>query len=96
MTEKSQEELAADMINNLTSKVSHVLLKEFNQLPQELQLNVVMIKTVQLLLANVLCHVAGNKDELDGLISVQGEEVGELVQTCANMAFPEKFGLIKH
>lgn len=96
MTEKSQEERATDAINSLTSDVSNALLEGFNQLPQDLQLNVVMIKTVQLLLANVLCHVAQNKQEFDDIVTVQGSEISELAYTCANVAFAAKFGIEKH
>lgn len=94
--EKSQEERATDAINALTGKVSNTLLEEFNQLPQDMQLNVVMIKTVQLLLANVLCHVAVDRAEFDQLVDAQGDEVKELTLTCANTAFAEKFGMGKH
>lgn len=96
MAEKSQEERATDAINDLTSEVSDALLAGFNQLPKDLQLNVVMIKTVQLLLANVLCHVAGNKQEFDDIVTVQGAEISELSYACANTAFAEKFGMNKH
>lgn len=96
MTEKSQEERATDAINELTSSVSNALLEGFNQLPQDLQLNVVMIKTVQLLLANVLCHVAKNKQEFDDIVTVQGAEITELAYTCANVAFAAKFDIDKH
>jgi predicted PP-loop superfamily ATPase len=57
-----------------------------------------MIKTVQLLLANVLCHVAANKQEFDDIVTVQGAEITELSYACANTAqeFAKKFGLNKH
>lgn len=95
-TEKSKEERATDAINSLTSTVSDALLESFNQLPQDMQLNVVMVKTVQLLLANVLCHVAVNRQEFDEIVALQGEEITELAYTCANTAFAGKFGLEKH
>lgn len=96
MTEKSQEERATDAINELTSSISDALLEGFNQLPQDLQLNVVMIKTVQLLLANVLCHVAQSKAEFDDIVTVQGAEITDLAYACANTAFAGKFGINKH
>jgi hypothetical protein len=96
MSEKSQEERATDAINSLTSSLSDALLEGFNQLPKDLQLNVVMIKTVQLLLANVLCHVAHNKAEFDDIVTVQGAEITDLSYACANTAFAGKFGLNKH
>lgn len=96
MTDKTQEERATDAINGLTSIVSNALLEGFNELPNDLQLNVVMIKTVQLLMANVLCHVAANKQEFDDIVTVQGSEIAELSYACAQTAFAEKFGLNKH
>jgi hypothetical protein len=96
MSDLAPEDRAADMVNHLTAKISEVLQVEFNKLPADMQLNIVMIKTVQLLMANVLCHVAADKEELDQLLSIQGEEIAELTRMCANMAFTEKFGLNKH
>jgi len=96
MTNKTQEERATDAINQLTGKVSNTLLEEFRQLPDDVQLNIVLIKTVQLLLANVLCHVAVNRDELENIVNAQGDEIKELTYTCASTAFTDKFDMSKH
>lgn len=96
MSDIPQEERATDAINQLTSKVSNTLLEEFKQLPEDMQLNVVLIKTVQLLLANVLCHVAVNRQEFDNILEAQGDEIKELTYTCASTAFADKFEMNKH
>lgn len=96
MSDRPQEERATDAINQLTSKVSNTLLEEFRQLPDDMQLNIVLIKTVQLLLANVLCHVAVNREEFENIVNAQGEEIKELTYTCASTAFSDKFDLSKH
>jgi hypothetical protein len=73
-----------------------VLLREFLKLPPDYQLNIVMIKSAQLLLSNVLCHVADNMYELEGIIGEQADDLKELTQNCAAAAFPEKFAIQKH
>jgi hypothetical protein len=90
------EELIANTINNLTERVSQVLLEEFLKLPGDLQLNVVLIKTAQLLLANILCHVASTNEELEKIAGEQGVEVKELTINCALSAFTDKFDSPKH
>ncbi len=64
MSEEIQDEMILNAINNITEKLSKMLLREFLKLPPELQMNLVMIKSAQLLLANILCHVANDNDEL--------------------------------
>jgi hypothetical protein len=96
MTDETQDELIADAINSLTEKVSKLLLNEFLQLPDELQMNIILIKSSQLLLANVLCSVAGNRDELDKITAEQGSEMKELVDNCAFSGFADKFDIDKH
>jgi len=96
MTAENQEELITDAINNITEKLSNILLQEFLQLPQETQINLILIKSAQLLLANILCHVAGNKDELDKLAEGQGEEIKDLTFNCAFSGFADKFEINKH
>lgn len=96
MADKSREELISDAINGLTEKVSKVLLREFLKLPSDFQLNIVMIKAAQLLLSNVLCHVASNMDELESVIGEQAEDLKELTLNCAAAGFPEKFAIQKH
>lgn len=89
-------EVLTDAINNLTQSVSNALLQEFLKLPNELQVNVVLIKSAQLLLANVLCHVALNKEELENIADAQGLELKELTLNCAASGFEAKFQVEKH
>lgn len=90
------DELITDAINTITEKLSKVLLDDFLQLPKELQLNIILIKSAQLLLANILCHVADNKEELEKISDDQGLELKDLTFNCAFMAFTHKFDLNKH
>lgn len=92
----NQDELISDAINTITENLSKMLLQEFLKLPTELQLNVILIKSAQLLLANILCHIATNKDELEKISDVQGLEVKELTLNCAFTGFSGKFDLNKH
>lgn len=85
-----------DAINSITEKISNQLLEEFLQLPHQLQKNVVPIKSAQLLLANILCSVAENKDELDELSNRQLDELKILISDCAMTGFAKKFGILKH
>lgn len=96
MKNDHEDELITNAINQLTEKISSVLLQEFLELSNELQLNIVLIKTAQLLLANVLCQVAGNKYELHKIIDSQGEEIKELTLNCSFTGFSEKFNVNKH
>lgn len=96
MENDNENELITNAINDITEKVSQVFLQEFLKLPKELQLNVVFIKSAQLLLANVLCHVVANKDELDKILEYQGEEIKELTIDCSFTGFSDKFKVNKH
>lgn len=96
MTHESQDELITNAINNVTQKISQVLLEEFLNLPTELQMNIVLIKSAQLLLANILCHVATSKDELEKIADEQGIEMKELTFNCAFTGFSDKFDVNKH
>lgn len=96
MSELTKEEQIANAINNLTETLSEHILKEFLKLPQELQINLVLVKSVQLLLANIICQVASNKDELDKLSIEQGQQLNELTVTCAFTGYSDKFELPKH
>ena len=96
MSDKSQEEELTNAINQLTEKVSKLLLEEFLKLPKEMQLNIVMIKSAQLLLANILCHVATDREELQKIVDEQGVEISELSFNCAYTGFAHKFDLLKH
>lgn len=96
MNDQTQDELITNAINQLTEKLSVILLKEFLKLPKDLQLNMVLIKTGQLLLANILCHVAVSKEELEKVLNDQAEEMKELTFTCANTGFADKFDLKRH
>lgn len=83
-------------INSLTETISHELLKKFLTLPSSQQKNLVLIKSSQLLLANVLCQIASTEDELQQLLSSQGEELKELTLDCAASGYGEKFQVKKH
>lgn len=96
MAGENENELYAEAINNITEQLSEILLKEFSKLPSDLQKGLVLIKSSQLLLANVLCQVAMNKDELEEIAAAQGEEMRELIFDCAVIGFAKKFGLINH
>jgi len=96
MSEKIDHELITKAINSLTEKISRVMLDEFLLLPNECQLNLVLIKSAQLLLANILCHVASDTKELKQIAEDQGEEMKEIVFTCAHTGFANKFSLNKH
>lgn len=91
-----QEESLTLAINSITEKLSQVLLQEFLNLPAELQMNIILIKSAQLLLANILCHVATNKDELQHISDEQGEDIKELTFNCALSGFSDKFEVNKH
>lgn len=93
---EDQDVLIANAINGLTEKLSITLLQDFLLLPSELQLNIVLIKSAQLLLANVLCHVAETKPELDEIAKEQGMELKELTANCAMVGFADKFNLNQH
>lgn len=96
MENANPEESITNAINNITEKLSNVLLQEFLQLPKELQINIVLIKSSQLLLANILCHVAATKVELENIADAQGVEVKELTFNCAFTGFSDKFDIKKH
>lgn len=53
----NQDELITNAINTITENLSKSLLEDFLKLPTELQMNIILIKSAQLLLANILCHV---------------------------------------
>lgn len=96
MTKEDKDQLISNAINKLTEKMSGILLEELLKLPEELQTGFVLIKSTQLLLANILCQVATNKDILNKLGDEQGEQIKELTLNCAYSGFAEKFGLNKH
>ncbi len=96
MADEISDEAITQAINQLTEKLSHVLLQDFLELSDELQLNIVLIKSGQLLLANILCHVAANRDELEKIADEQGGDLKELAMTCAYTGFADKFGGHKH
>jgi hypothetical protein len=93
---ENQDESITHAINDITEKLSSVSLQEFLKLPEELRMNIVLIKSAQLLLANILCHVATNKEELESIVDTQGEEMKELVFNCAFAGFSDKFDIKKH
>lgn len=90
------DELITQSVNSITEKLSNVLLQEFLKLPNELQLNVILIKSTQLLLANIYCHVAMSMEELEKIIDSQAHEIKELTLNCAFSGFSQKFTLDKH
>lgn len=92
----NQDELITDAINNITQKLGDLLLKEFLDLPDDLQINLILIKSSQLLLANILCQVASNKKELSKITEDQATELKDLTLTCAFTAFSNKFEGSRH
>lgn len=96
MTNELPDETVTEAINVLTEKLSKALLEAFLSLPEELHVNVVLIKTAQLLLANVLCQVAQTPEELNKISDLQGEELKELALHCALSGFADKFYSNKH
>jgi hypothetical protein len=96
MNNEPTDESITEAINILTEKLSKVLLEEFLALPAELHINVVLIKIAQLLLANILCQVAENSEELNKISALQGPELKELASHCAIAGFSDKFDLNKH
>lgn len=97
MAENEQNyELFAEAINNIAEKMSAGLLQEYMQLPEELQKSIVLIKAVQLVLANILCQIAITKEELDEIANQQGADIKELIYDCAMTAFAKKFSMSNH
>lgn len=96
MIEEPQDEMILKAINKITSKLSKMMLREFLKLPPELQMNLVMIKSSQLLLANILCHAANNSVELGKILDEQDGDMRELVLNCAHSGFADKFDQNKH
>lgn len=96
MKDDQADELITNAINKITEKTSQILLNEFLKLPKELQLNIILIKSSQLLLANVLCQIAENTEELNKIIEAQGEDIKELTINCSYTGFYEKFDMHKH
>ena len=96
MTNENQDEFITNAINNLTEKLSIILLEEFLKLPNELQINLVLIKSSQLLLANILCQVATSIEELEKIAEEQKIELKELIFNCAYTGFSDKFEINKH
>ncbi len=92
LPEDNESDELADAINDMAEKVSKTLLKEYMALPKELQIGLVLIRTTQLILSNILCHVAMDIEELTKLADEQGEEIKDLTQTCATSGFSDKFG----
>ena len=91
-----QDEQITIAINKLTEKLSAALLHELLLLPDELQLNLVLIKSTQLMLANILCQVADSQEELEKIVELQGIEIKALTYSCAATGFSDKFELPKH
>ena len=91
-----ENEIYLESINNLTEIVSNRLLDEFLNLPEDLQKNIVLIKVAELLLANILCHVAKDNDELAEITQQELVELKELITDCAISGFAAKFTNNKH
>lgn len=91
-----KEEAVTAAINNITGKVSEVMLQEYMKLPADIQIGLILIKSTQLLLANVLCQIAADHDELNKLMDEQAEDIKELTHTCAHTGFADKFKTHTH
>jgi|GEM_PF-1931108 hypothetical protein len=96
MTEDHNDELITNAINAVTEKLSNTLLEQFLKLPEELRISLLLVKSSQLLLANVLCHVASNNEELEKIVALQDAEIKELTFNCAYSGFADKFSIDKH
>ncbi len=96
MSYEIDDELITNAINNLTEKLSVVFLDEFLKLPTQLQINLVLMKSAQLLLANIICQIATDGDELKKITDNQGAEIKELTFNCSFTGFADKFEIIKH
>ncbi len=96
MSNNDENEKLIQAINHLTEKVSEKLLDEFLDLSEDTQKNIVLIKAAQLLLANVLCQVAVDKEELDTIVNLQADEIKEIVDDCVSTGFADKFLPHKH
>ena len=96
MTHEDKDEIISQAINTMTEHLSTVLLEELLKLPEELRTGFVLIKSTQLLLANVLCQVATDKVILGKLCDEQSGQIKELTINCAYAGFSEKFGMSKH
>jgi hypothetical protein len=92
----NDNEMFINAINKITEKLSQELLTQFLKLPKDAQLNIVLIKSAQLLLANILCQVAQNKNELEEIANQQCIELKELIFDCAMTGFSQKFESNKH
>ena len=91
-----REEEITDAINNITSSLSKLLLNEFLKLPKELQIGLVLTRTTQLLMANILCQVADSNNELDQLMNEHISELKDLTLKCAAVGYAKKFNISKH
>ena len=91
-----ENELYLQTINTLTEIVSDRLLEEFLKLPEKIQKNVILIKVAELLLANILCHVAKSNEELTDITTQELVELKELISDCAMTGFANKFGKQTH
>lgn len=91
-----EHEIYAEVINAITERLSALLIKRYEKLPEELQKGLVLVRSVQLLLANIICQVALNKNELDMLANAQNDDMKELIETCAVIKYAHKFGIVKH
>lgn len=96
MKNEIDDELITNAINHITEKLSIFLLDEFLKLPSKLQINLVLMKSAQLLLANILCQIAINNDELEKITENQGMEIKDLTFNCSFTGFSDKFEIIKH
>ncbi|MBA3660325.1 MAG: hypothetical protein H0W64_01210 [Gammaproteobacteria bacterium] len=96
MKDEKQDELISNAINNITEKLSILMLEEFIKLPQTLQMNLILMKSSQLLLANIICHVTADESELSEVVEKQGAEVKELTLNCAITGFSDKFKIQRH
>jgi hypothetical protein len=92
----NQELDALDIINTITSQLNKTLVSEFLKLPKEAQTGLVLTKSVQLLLANVLCQVTDSKDELEQLLADHTAAIKTLTLRFAQLEFSRKFTTVTH
>lgn len=96
MSHNDENELFLNAINQITERLSEVLLQEYLKLPEKLQKSLVLTKSSELLLANVVCQIAMNRQELSQIVEELGEDMKELIESCAVSGFAEKFEIHKH
>lgn len=82
-----------DAMIKLAEKTANDFYNGFSKLPKELQINYVAIRVIQAVLGETLCQLASSRAELDLFLSVQSDEIKEVVKGIinGNPSHKEKF-----